>query len=120
MTPTGRPHRMTPNGRPHRMTPNGRPHTMNSAPQSLTMEYNVSHLLKSPVGTTREYDLDPGERLPLDEEIVAVIEEGHVRLDRPTTGILARGRDRSSVHLTCRRCLPPLDAPVAGHFAHRL
>ena len=51
------------------------------------MEFNVSHLLKSPVGTTREYDLYPGERVPLDEELVAFIEEGHLRLDRTNTGI---------------------------------
>jgi uncharacterized protein len=81
------------------------------------MEFNVSHLLKSPVGTTREYDLYPGERVPLDEELVAFIEEGHLRLDRTNTGILARGHARARVHLTCARCLDPVDAHVASDFA---
>lgn len=81
------------------------------------MEFNVSHLLKSAVGTTREYDLDPGERVALDEEMVALIEEGHVRLDRTNTGILARGHAYARVHLTCARCLDPVDVPVASEFA---
>jgi uncharacterized protein len=81
------------------------------------MEINVSHLLKSPVGTTREYDLDSGERLPLDDEVVAVLTEGHVRLDRTNTGILARGHARARVRLTCARCLDPVDTDVDSEFA---
>jgi len=69
------------------------------------MQFNVSQLLKSPVGATREYDLDPGERLRLDEETTATVDAGHVRLDRTNTGILARGHVDATADLTCARCL---------------
>ena len=81
------------------------------------MEYNVSHLLKSSVGTTREYDLDAGDTLPLDDETTATIEGGHLRLDRTNTGILARGHVDATVTLTCARCLDPVAVPVQADFA---
>lgn len=81
------------------------------------MDINVSHLLKSPVGTTREYDFDRGEPLPLDADIPAVIDGGHVRLDRTNTGILARGHVDATVSLACARCLEPVDVATSIDFA---
>jgi len=78
------------------------------------MQFNVSRLLKSPIGEVREYDLDVGERLPLDDEIVATIAGGHVRFDRTNTGILARGHVDATVTLACARCLDPVDIPIAS------
>lgn len=78
------------------------------------MDINVSQLLKSPVGTTREYSFDRGERLRLDDDTVAVIDDGHVRLDRVNTGILARGQVTATVNLLCARCLEPVD--IATHI----
>jgi len=49
--------------------------------------------------------------------LVAVIEEGHVRLDRINGGILARGRASARAQLTCARCLDPVDARVESEFA---
>lgn len=83
------------------------------------MDINVSQLLKSPVGTTREYNFDPGERLRLDAEIVAVIDDGHVRLDRVNTGILARGQTTALVNLLCARCLEPVDIATHVEFAEQ-
>jgi len=80
------------------------------------MEYNVSHLLKSAVGTTREYDLDPGQDLALDDEIVARVDGGHVRFDRTNTGILVRGHADTTVGLTCARCLDSVDAKLRTDF----
>ncbi len=79
------------------------------------MEYNVSHLLKSPVGTTREYELEPDE-LALDDEMTARIRDGHVRFDRTNIGVLARGHVDAAVTVNCARCLDPLDEPVDVAF----
>ena len=81
------------------------------------MEYNVSHLLKSPVGTTREYDLEPGSTLALDDETSATITGGHVRLDRTNVNILARGHAEATVGLSCARCLEPVEAHLSSDFA---
>lgn len=81
------------------------------------MEYNVSHLLKSSVGATREYELDRGTDLALDDEITAIIEGGHVRFDRTDRGILARGNVEATVELACARCLDPVQEPIAADFA---
>ena len=81
------------------------------------MEYNVSQLLKSPVGATREYDLEPGARLVLDDETTATITGGHVRLDRTNVSILARGHAEAMVGLACARCLEPVDVHLSSDFA---
>jgi len=80
------------------------------------MEYNVSHLLKSLVGTTREYGIDPTE-LALDDETTARVRGGHVRFDRTNSGVLARGRVDATVTRMCARCLDPVDEPVDVAFA---
>lgn len=81
------------------------------------MQFNVSHLLKSPVGTTRDYEFDPGERLPLDAETMAIADGGHVRIDRTNTGILTRGHLDATVDLSCARCLDEAAATVGVDFA---
>jgi uncharacterized protein len=81
------------------------------------MEYNLSDLLMSPLATTQGYDLPQGYRLALDEELVAVIEHGQVRLERTTAGIHASGHVSARVSLPCARCLEMVDAHVASEFA---
>ncbi len=73
------------------------------------MDINVAQLLKSHVGAMREYDLEPGERVALDDDMIARVESGHVRLDRTNSGILARGSATASVNAACARCLNPVD-----------
>lgn len=83
------------------------------------MEINVAQLLKSPVGTTREYDFDPDTRLTLDADLVATIIEGHVRLDRTNTAILARGQVDAVVKMTCARCLDAVEVEEEISFAEQ-
>ena len=85
-------------------------------PHRIIMEYTVSDLLLSPPGATRSYDLTPGEHLPLDEDLMAVIDHGHVRLERTATGVRASGHVSARVSLPCARCLEVLDARVASAF----
>ena len=61
--------------------------------------------MKSPVGTTRRYDIQA--RLPSLADDVAITELviGEVGLIRTNQGILAQGHFRTQVHLSCDRCL---------------
>lgn len=71
------------------------------------MIYNVSQLLKAPVGTALRVDVDPADRLDLEDEHVRLAGdvEGSVRLHRTNQGILADGAVTAPVGLQCDRCL---------------
>jgi len=76
------------------------------------IEFNVAQLLKSPVGTSREYDVD--ETLPTIEEYETTEPvRGHVKLTRTNRGILVDARLRTAVRLQCSRCLEELVTPLA-------
>lgn len=76
------------------------------------MKFNIAQLLKSAVGTSRQYDLD--------EDIVGVDQDlqiveplvGKIRLLRTNDGILVTGRLHTGVRLPCRRCLRLFTLPV--------
>ena len=85
-------------------------------PHCTIMQYTVSDLLLSPPGATRGYDLVPGEHLPLDEDLMAVIDHGHVRLERTARGVRASGHVSAHVSLPCARCLEMCEARVASDF----
>ena len=78
----------------------------------VTVKFNVGQLLKSAVGTSRQYDLD--------EDIVGVDQDlqiveplvGKIRLLRTSDGILVTGRLHTGVRLPCRRCLRLFTLPV--------
>ncbi|HEU5349156.1 MAG TPA: DUF177 domain-containing protein [Ktedonobacterales bacterium] len=71
------------------------------------MIFNVAQLLKSPVGTTHDVDLDNDDKLDLkdDEVELAGPVSGSLRLHRTNQGIFATGMVTVPVHLTCTRCL---------------
>ncbi len=72
------------------------------------MQFNVSGLLKGPVGDFREYDFEERvlEHLTEDADLVQPI-SGHVRLTRTQAGILVKGTVHTRVQMTCSRCLAP-------------
>jgi uncharacterized protein len=72
------------------------------------IEINVSQLLKSPIGTTRNYEVD--EKLLVGEETSHV--RGEVNLLRTNRGILVTGRLETEIGLTCSRCLGQFHQPV--------
>lgn len=75
------------------------------------IEFNVAQLLKSPVGTTREYDVD--EELPaIDEYETTEPIRGHVKLTRTGRGILVDARLHTAVRAECSRCLEELTIPL--------
>ncbi len=74
------------------------------------MQFNVSGLLKGPIGDIREYDLEERvvglEHLTESASVVAPI-SGHVQLMRTRSGILVTASLRTRVEMVCSRCLEP-------------
>jgi uncharacterized protein len=71
-------------------------------------EINVSQLLKSPIGSTRTYEVSE----PVDIGDESPIVQGEVHLLRTNRGILVTGLLRTSLHLPCSRCLSRFEFPV--------
>jgi uncharacterized protein len=74
------------------------------------MEINVAQLLKSPIGSVREYEVD--EDIDIPDEGTSCEVKGKVGLTRTDSSILARGKLTTRVELTCSRCLSPLRCPL--------
>lgn len=74
------------------------------------MQFNVSGLLKGPIGDIREYDLEERvvglEHLTESAHLIAPI-SGHVQLMRTRSGILVTATLRTRVEMVCSRCLEP-------------
>jgi uncharacterized protein len=72
------------------------------------MKVNVAQLLKSPIGTVRDYQL--GETVDIAGNDSPV--QGDVRLLRTDRGILVWGIMAADIELTCSRCLSQFRCPV--------
>jgi uncharacterized protein len=86
-----------------------------SAGGALTLvwsdEFNVAQLLQSPIGTTRQYEVE--EVLPaVDEYELEEPVRGSVKLTRTNRGIYAEARLGTTVRMECSRCLGTVDFPV--------
>lgn len=75
------------------------------------MLYNVSQLMREPVGSTRRYEIDDTVSLPV-EGAPDVHVRGPVTLTRTLAGILAQGDLVTEVPLACDRCLQPALVPL--------
>ncbi len=76
------------------------------------MRYNVSQLLKSSTGATRNYKLheDVGELDPAITPMSTL--DGEITMIRTADGILVRGDLYLTAELACRRCLDLFSAPI--------
>jgi uncharacterized protein len=72
------------------------------------VQINVSQLLKSALGTTRNYDVD--EMVEVGEDNLRI--RGEVTLLRTNRGILVTGKLHTDLDLTCSRCLTGYHEPV--------
>jgi len=84
-------------------------------------QFNVAQLLKSPVGTVREYGVEATvPSLAQDVQLVSAV-VGKVRFTRLKSGILAQGHFQVDIELTCDRCLGlfslPLEFDLEEQFA---
>lgn len=79
------------------------------------MLYNVAQLLKDPVGSTRDDQIDEELRAP-DEPWECTQVTGKVRLLRTHRGVLVTGDLTASVGAICGWCLEPVDLPLDLHI----
>jgi uncharacterized protein len=76
------------------------------------MEYNVAQLLKGPTGAEKRYQLSEEIRdLDPDLEPTGPL-VGPVKLMRTSQGILVTGKLRTTLRMTCHRCLEPMVGEV--------
>ncbi|HUV56140.1 MAG TPA: DUF177 domain-containing protein [Dehalococcoidales bacterium] len=73
------------------------------------MQINVSQLLKAPIGTVRNYDVDGVVNIAGNDSRV----QGEVKLMRTDRAILAKGTLHSEVEVACSRCLSLFRCPLA-------
>jgi len=73
------------------------------------MQINVSQLLKAPIGTVRNYDVDGVVNIAGNDSRV----RGEVKLMRTDRAILAKGTLHSEVEVACSRCLSLFRCPLA-------
>ena len=77
------------------------------------LQINVSHQLKDPIGSVREYDIN---------DVVDITgadgrAEGKVTLTRTDRGILVNSIVRMEIELTCSRCLSLCNYPLTLRIA---
>jgi uncharacterized protein len=78
------------------------------------MLFNVSQLLKEPIGATRTYEIDePGDVL---DDLQADRIHGDVDLLRTGRGILAQAELSLNVKQECARCLDDVVSPLTVSF----
>ena len=78
------------------------------------MIFNVAQLLKSPVGTAYDVDLDDEDKLELQDgeaELAGPV-TGRLRLHRTNQGVFATGTVTAPIHLSCTRCLKEFDTNI--------
>jgi uncharacterized protein len=79
------------------------------------MIYNVSQLLRDPVGASRNYPID-GAIEGVDDTPNSSQVRGDVELIRTNQGILARVHADLATTEECSRCLKPLTSPLSLAF----
>jgi uncharacterized protein len=83
------------------------------------MIFNVAQLMKSPVGTALNYDIDE-ENVRLDEDLTVIGPiVGHVRLRRINQGLLADGWVDLTLEFECTRCLKHFEQQMHVLFEER-
>lgn len=75
------------------------------------MIYNVSQLLREPVGSSRAYDIDEQVVLPFPGSPAARV-AGPLTLVRTPRGVLATATLAAETTLSCSRCLEPAGIPM--------
>src|SRR5690349_1560645 len=79
------------------------------------MMLNVAQLLKSPVGSTREYDLEETLSRIEDQPLTQPVKV-RLHLTRLNEGVLARGDVDTTLEAGCSRCAEQAQQPIHFHF----
>jgi len=74
------------------------------------MQVNVAQLLRAPIGSVRDYEIE--QVIYITGDGVNSLVQGNVRLTRTNRSILAKGELATEVELTCSRCLGSFKCPL--------
>lgn len=80
----------------------------------ITMQINVSQLLKEPVGSERDYQIN--DTLDIMDNDSSSMVQGNIRLTRTDRSILVKGNFNTTVELACARCLDVFVCPLTLSF----
>jgi uncharacterized protein len=75
------------------------------------LRLNVGFLIKSPIGTRRDFNFDY-EKMRLGEDLSVVNFYGTARFDRTQQGLLLQGEFGAAADLECVRCLETFSQPL--------
>ena len=79
------------------------------------LRLNVGFLIKSPIGTSRDFNFDY-EKMRLGEDLIVREFNGTARFDRTPQGLLVQGDFSAQADLECVRCLEPFPQSLAWSF----
>ena len=79
------------------------------------LRLNVGFLIKSPIGTSRNFDFDY-EKMRLGDDLLVGGLEGTARFDRTPQGLLLQGKFEAITDLGCVRCLETFAQPLNWSF----
>lgn len=82
----------------------------------MSLQFNVSQLLKSGIGETRAYPFTSDVPIDLGDGASATEIHGEVKLTLTNLEVLARGHADACVHQVCARCVEPFDASASITF----
>jgi uncharacterized protein len=74
------------------------------------MQINVAQLLREPIGSVRDYEIE--KVMDITGDGVSRPVKGHVRLMRTNRSLLVKGTINTVVELTCSRCLGQFECPL--------
>jgi uncharacterized protein len=80
------------------------------------LRLNIGFLIKSPIGTRRDFDFDY-DQMRLGEDLSVSGFRGRVTLDRTQQGLLLQGDFEGRVQLECVRCLIPFTQELKWTFS---
>jgi uncharacterized protein len=80
------------------------------------LRLNVGFLIKSPIGTRRDFDFDY-EKMRLGEDLTVADFAGTATFDRTQQGLLLQGKFSASAELECVRCLETFSQPLNWSFS---
>jgi uncharacterized protein len=79
------------------------------------LRLNVGYLIKSPIGTRRDFNFDY-EKMRLGEDLTVLNFIGKASFDRTQQGLLLQGKFEATADLECVRCLDTFSQPLKGSF----
>ena len=80
------------------------------------LRLNVGFLIKSPIGTRRDFDFDY-EKMRLGEDLTVADFTGTATFDRTQQGLLLQGKFSAAAELDCVRCLETFSQSLNWSFS---